>query len=91
MLSEQVRERLAETLVDRIEELNTTILEEIGKSIDEIGKLNTTQAYRILQDLKYGGSYTKIIRKLAQVTNLSEKQIYEIFEEILVNLFNEMP
>lgn len=82
MLSEQVRERLAETLVDRIEELNSTILEEIGKSIDEIGKLNTSQAYRVIQELKYGGSYTKIIRKLAQVTNLSEKQIYEIFEEV---------
>lgn len=82
MLSEKVRERLAETLVDRIEELNNTILEEIGKSIDEIGKLNTSQAYRILQDLKYGGSYNKIIRKLAQVTNLNEKQIYKIFEEV---------
>jgi len=82
MLSEKVKERLAETLVDRIEELNTTILEEIGKSIKKVGKLSTTQAYAILQELRYGSSYRRIMTKLKQVTNLNEKQIYEIFEEV---------
>lgn len=82
MLSEEAKERLAETLVNHIEELNTTILEEIGKSIAKVGKLSTSQAYAILQDLKFGGSYDKIIRKLKQVTKLSEKQIYEILEQV---------
>lgn len=82
MLSEKVTERIAERLVDRIEDLNTTILEEIGKAIKEIGKLNTSRAYQVLQELQYGGSYNKIINKLKQVTNLNEKQIYEIFEEV---------
>lgn len=82
MLSDKVRERLAETLVDRIEELNTTILEEIGKSIKTIGGLTTSQAYQLIQQLKYGASYRKIIKKLAEVSNLNERQIKEIFEAI---------
>lgn len=80
MLSEEARERIVEVLVDRIEELNTTILEEIGTAINKIGKLNTSQAYRILQELQYGASYNKIINKLKQVTGLNEKQLMEIFE-----------
>ena len=50
MLSEKVTERIAERLVDRIEDLNTTILEEIGKAIKEIGELNTSRAYQVLQE-----------------------------------------
>ena len=82
MLSEETREALAEVLVDRIEELNAVILTEVGESINKVGKLTPSSAYKLIQDLKYGDSYTNIVRKLKQVTNLNEKQIYEIFEEL---------
>ena len=82
MLSEEAREALAEVLVDRIEELNAVILTEVGQSINKVGKLTPSSAYKLIQDLKYGDSYTNIVRKLKQVTNLNEKQIYEIFEEL---------
>ena len=82
MLSEETREALAEVLVDRIEELNAVILTEVGQSINKVGKLTPSSAYKLIQDLKYGDSYTNIVRKLKQVTNLNEKQIYEIFEEL---------
>lgn len=82
MLSEDVKEKIAEQLVDRIEELNATILEEIGNTLKYMGTLTPSQAYKIIQDLKYGGSYQKIIKKLAEVSKLNEKQIYKIFEEI---------
>lgn len=82
MLSEDVKEKMAEYLVDRIEELNATILEEIGNTLRYMGTLTPSQAYKIIQDLKYGGSYQKIIKKLAEVSKLNEKQIYKIFEEI---------
>ena len=82
MLSEEAREALAEVLVDRIEELNAVILTEVGQSINKLGKLTPSSAYKLIQDLKYGDSYTNIVRKLKQVTNLNEKEIYKIFEEL---------
>ena len=82
MLSEEAREALAEVLVDRIEELNAVILTEVGESINKVGKLTPSSAYKLIQDLKYGDSYTNIVRKLKQVTNLNEREIYKIFEEL---------
>ena len=82
MLSEEAREALAEVLVDRIEELNAVILTEVGQSINKVGKLTPSSAYKLIQDLKYGDSYTNIVRKLKQVTNLNEREIYKIFEEL---------
>lgn len=82
MLSEETREALAEVLVDRIEELNAVILTEVGESINKVGKLTPSSAYKLIQDLKYGDSYTNIVRKLKQVTNLNEREIYKIFEEL---------
>ena len=63
MLSEDIKEKMAEYLVDRVEELNATILEEIGNTLKYMGTLTPSQAYKIIQDLKYGGSYQKIIKK----------------------------
>lgn len=82
MLSEEIKEKMAEQLVDRIEELNETILKEIGETLKYMGTLTPSQAYQIIQDLKYGSSYNKIIKKLAEITNLNEKEIYKIFERI---------
>lgn len=82
MLSDEVMERLAEVLADRIEELNVTILEEIGEMIKKIGTLTPSKAYQLAQTLKYGTSYNKIANKLAEVTNLNVRQIYKIFEEV---------
>ena len=53
MLSQEVEERLAEILVDRIEEVNVYILEQIGNSIKEISMLKPSDAYRLGQILKY--------------------------------------
>ena len=52
MLSEEAKEALAEVLVDRIEELNAVILTEVGESINKVGKLTPSSAYKLIQDLK---------------------------------------
>lgn len=85
MLSDEIQEKLAERLVDRIEELNTTILEEIGKAIKKIGALTPSQAYKLAQMLKYGSSSKKIIRKLAQITKLNQKDIRKILIGVAKN------
>jgi len=81
MLSEEVLERVSERLVDRIETVNTNILKKMGANIKEIRKLNATQAHQLAQILKYGGSYEEILKELAKVTSLNERDIKEIFEE----------
>ena len=53
MLSQEVEERLAERLVNRIEETNTSILKKIGETIKTISTLSPSQAYQVSQILKY--------------------------------------
>lgn len=82
MLSDEVINRVIERLVLRIEEGNSYVLEQIGKSIKKIGVLSPSKAQQLGQIIKYGGDYDKITKKLAQITELNIKDIYEIFDEV---------
>ena len=53
MLSQEVEEKLAEHLVNRIEEANSYILKKIGETIKQISTLTPSQDYQIGQILKY--------------------------------------
>jgi len=85
MLSDEVIEKVTERLVNRIEQGNTYVLEQIGESIKKIGTLTPSKAQQLEQVLKYGGDYDKIVRKLAQITKLNVKDIKKIFEEVAKN------
>lgn len=82
MLSEKVIEQLTERLVKIVEETNIEILKEIGKSVKKIGTLSPVKAQELVQILKYGGSYDKIVKKIKELTKLSEKEIDKIFKEV---------
>lgn len=81
MIDERLIDKLVERLVDRIEEGNTYTLQKIGESIKKIGTLSPSKAQELGQILKYGGNFDKIVEKLAKITDLNIKDIYEIFEE----------
>lgn len=85
MLDERITEKLVERLVNRIEKGNTYVLEQIGKSIKKIGTLSPSKAQQLINVLKYGGNYEKIVNELARITELNVKDIYKIFEEIAKN------
>ena len=85
MLSQEVEERLAEHLVNRIEEANSYILKRIGEAIKQISTLTPSQAYQIQQILKYGGTYNEIAKELAKVSGKNVQDIYKIFEEVAKN------
>jgi hypothetical protein len=53
MLDDRIINVLVERLVNRIEQGNTYILEEIGKSIKQIGTLTPSKAQQLAQILKY--------------------------------------
>ena len=82
MIDERLIDKLVERLVDRIEEGNTYTLQKIGESIKKIGTLSPSKAQKLGQILKYGGNFDKIVEKLAKITELNVKDIYEIFEEV---------
>ena len=82
MLSEETIDRLAERLTNRIEELNARILKQIGEDISKIGTLTPTDAIKLGNILKYGGSYEKIANEIAKITGLNIQDIFEIFEEV---------
>ena len=82
MIDERLIDKLVEHLVNRIEEGNTYTLQKIGESIKQIGALSPSKAQQLAQILKYGGNYDKIVEKLAKITELNVKDIYEIFEEV---------
>ena len=82
MLSDEVIEKVTERLVNRIEQGNTYILEQIGKSINKVGTLTPSKAQELVQIMRYGGDYDKIVKKLAEITELNVKDIYKIFKEV---------
>ena len=82
MLSDEVLEKVSERLINRIEKVNTDILKNIGSKLDEIGKLSPTDAQKLAQVLKYGGDYNKIVKQLAKASDMTQKEIKEIFQEV---------
>ena len=82
MLNQEAEERLAEHLVNRIEEANASILKKIGEAIKKISTLSPSQAYQVSQILKYGGSYEEIAKELAKVSGKNVQDIYKIFDEV---------
>lgn len=85
MLSDEILEKVIARLTNRIEQGNTYVLEQIGKSIKKIGTLSPSKAQQLVQVLKYGGDYDKITKKLAEITKMNVKDIKEIFEEVAKN------
>lgn len=81
-LSEESLERLSERLVDRIENLNAYMIEKLGNQIVDIGTFTPSQVREILQSVKYGNDLDEIINKIADVTEMNVKDIYDIFEEV---------
>ena len=82
MLSDEILEKVIARLTNRIEQGNTYVLEQIGKSIKKIGALSPSKVQQLGQLIKYGGDYDKITKKLAEITKMNVKDIKEIFEEV---------
>ncbi len=81
MIDERTAELLVERLIRRIEQANTYFLMKIGSSIKKIRNLTPSEAQKLVQILKYDGSYEEIVREISKYTNLNVKEIDEIFSD----------
>ena len=80
-ITEKQVELLVERLISRVDKANTKFLINIGKSIDEIGKLTPSKAHELVQMLKYGGKYEDIVKELNKYTDMNIQDIDKIFSE----------
>ena len=75
MLSDEVIEKVVTRLVNRIEQANEYVIRQIGKNIKKIGTITPSKAQELVQIMRYGGDYNKIVKKLAEITKLNVKDI----------------
>ena len=80
-MTDEQAEILVERLVRRIEQANTYFLMQMGENIKQIRELTSSEAYKLVQILKYDGSYKKIVKEIARYTKLNVSEIEEIFKE----------
>ena len=76
MLTDEVLDKVEQRLVERINQGNEFVINEIGKSIGELRIVTPSKAHQLAQILKYGGDYDKIARKLSQITRLNIQDIF---------------
>ena len=84
MITEEMQDRLIQSLLDRVERLNIELLEEMGKQIKYIGTLTPTQAHKLAQIILYGENVNWIARRLSEVTNLNVREIYQIMKQTAI-------
>ena len=82
MLSDEVIDKVIERLVRRIEKVNTYTLKQIAKTIKKMSTLAPSDTKKLIEILNYGGDYEKILNKLAKMSEMNEKEIYKIFDEV---------
>lgn len=82
MIDERLIEIVIERLISRIEDTNTYILQEIGKSIKQLRDVTPSKRQQLIQILRYGDNYQDILNKISKMTNLNVKDIEDIFMSV---------
>lgn len=79
MITDEQVDKIVDRLIARMEEANTVFLKSVGSSIKAIKEVSPTEAHKLIQILKYGGNYEKMVRKIAKYANMNIKDIDKIF------------
>lgn len=77
-MTEKEAELLVERLIRRVEQANILFLEKVGNTVKKIRELTPSQAQKLIQILKYGGTYEEIIQQISKYTDLNLQDIDNI-------------
>jgi len=82
MIKHRQIENVSDYISSKIENINTAIFEKIGNTIRTISNIKPSEAYKLSQILKYGGTYEEIAQELARISGKNIQEIYKIFEMV---------
>ena len=78
-------ELIIERLLNRVEQVNTYFLDEIGKSVAKLKGLKPSDAHKLAQILKYGDNYKKIVKGIAKYMNANVHDVDDIVSNYAKN------
>lgn len=79
MLNEHQINFLPERIAQRISDINSEYLENIGTVIKKIGELRPSDIHKLKRLYNYGADMEKVITKLSSVSGKNVQEIYDIF------------
>ena len=79
MLNEHQINFLPERIAQRIDDINSEYLENIGSIINKIGELRPKDVHQLQRMYNYGADMEKVIAKLSSVSGKNAQEIYDIF------------
>ena len=82
MFDDEKQEKLVEVFKKRFENYNTYVLEELGEVIKQFKDLIPSQAYKLAQQLKFNTTAKEMIKELARITKMSERDIEKVLEQV---------
>ena len=84
MINDQTIDLLIERLIERTNKANEMLLIEMGKSIKKLRTLKPSEAHKLIQILKYGGSFEEIMSKIERYSVLNINDIDDIFSNYAI-------
>lgn len=82
MLSDEMINRLGQTLAGKYDDINRDVLRIIAKRLRTIGTINSADAAALARMRDIGGDVNKITYALARLTEISVADISDIFAEV---------
>ena len=84
MINDQTIDLLIERLIERTNKANEILLIEMGKSIKKLKTLKPSEAHKLIQILKYGGSFEEVMSKIGRYSALNINDIDDIFSNYAI-------
>lgn len=89
MISSKDIEDYSYLVSDRFEAINTHYLKLIAKQINDIGRLGPANLHRLQQMAKFNQNIEEINKLLAQETNRTLKELYQVYDMSGFSLYND--
>lgn len=82
MQDENKLEKVLERFYNRYNKYNTKVLQTLGEAVKQFDGIKPSDAHKIAQQLKYGTDIDELVNELAELTNQSNADIYELMDEV---------